>query len=181
MKTVLAPMFANRNLKVMSWVGHNIFGNRDGLILDDPANKSSKVETKDKVVTQILGYKPSTIVTIEYLPDMGDWKTAWDHIHFQGFLGSKMALQFTWQGCDSLLAAPLAIDLARLADLEKQRGGQGLLKHLACFFKSPEGVDENDFFKQFEMLVEHLQTAHAPAQGNSIAHAKRPGRQVRTD
>jgi len=181
MKTVLAPMFANRNLKVMSWVGHNIFGNRDGLILDDPANKSSKVETKDRVVTQILGYKPSTIVTIEYLPDMGDWKTAWDHIHFQGFLGSKMALQFTWQGCDSLLAAPLAIDLARLADLEKQRGGQGLLRHLACFFKSPEGVDENDFFKQFDMLMEHLKTAHAPAQGNSIAHPKRPGRQVRTD
>jgi myo-inositol-1-phosphate synthase len=92
-----------------------------------------------------------------------------------------MALQFTWQGCDSLLAAPLAIDLARLADLEKQHGGQGLLKHLACFFKSPEGVDENDFFKQFEMLVEHLENAHAPAQGNSIAHPKRPGRQLRTD
>ena len=55
---------------------------------------------------------------------MGDWKTAWDHIHFQGFLGTKMILQFTWQGCDSLLAAPLVIDLARLADLEKQRGGE---------------------------------------------------------
>src|SRR5205814_1600938 len=53
-KTVLAPMFAARNLRVMSWVGHNIFGNRDGLILDDPTNKSSKVETKDKVITQIL-------------------------------------------------------------------------------------------------------------------------------
>jgi myo-inositol-1-phosphate synthase len=152
MKTVLAPMFAQRNLKVMSWVGHNIFGNRDGLILDDPANKSSKVQTKDQVIYQILGYKPSTLVTIEYLPDMGDWKTAWDHIHFQGFLGTKMTLQFTWQGCDSLLAAPLAIDLARLADLEKQRGGKGLVRHLASFFKSPEGVEENDFFKQFELL-----------------------------
>jgi myo-inositol-1-phosphate synthase len=152
MKTVLAPMFAQRNLKVMSWVGHNIFGNRDGLILDDPANKSSKVQTKDQVIYQILGYKPSTLVTIEYLPDMGDWKTAWDHIHFQGFLGTKMTLQFTWQGCDSLLAAPLAIDLARLADLEKRRGGRGLLRHLASFFKSPEGVEENDFFKQFELL-----------------------------
>ncbi len=106
MKTVLAPMFAHRNLKVSSWVGHNIFGNRDGLVLDDPTSKSSKVETKDRVITEILGYKPSSIVTIEYLPDMGDWKTAWDHIHFQGFLGTKMTLQFTWQGCDSLLAAP---------------------------------------------------------------------------
>jgi len=184
MKTVLAPMFANRNLKVMSWVGHNIFGNRDGLILDDPANKSSKVETKDRVVTQILGYKPSTIVTIEYLPDMGDWKTAWDHIHFQGFLGAKMALQFTWQGCDSLLAAPLAIDLARLADLEKKRGAQRLLTHLACFFKSPEGVTENDFFKQFEMLAEHLQMAYRgpQADGASIGRSERThGHRAMTD
>ena len=155
MKTVLAPMFAHRNLKVSSWVGHNIFGNRDGLVLDDPTNKTSKVETKDRVITEILGYKPSSIVTIEYLPDMGDWKTAWDHIHFQGFLGTKMTLQFTWQGCDSLLAAPLAIDLARLTDLEKQRGGKGQMRHLACFFKSPEGVEENDFFKQFEKLAEY--------------------------
>ncbi len=159
MKTVLAPMFALRNLKVMSWVGHNIFGNRDGLVLDDPANKSSKVDTKDRVVSQILGYKPSTLVTIEYLPDMGDWKTAWDHIHFQGFLGTKMALQFTWQGCDSLLAAPLAIDLVRLADLEKRRGGQGLMRHLASFFKGPEGVEENDFFRQFELLQSYV-TGH---------------------
>ena len=58
MKTVLAPMFAQRNLEVLSWVGHNIFGNRDGVVLDDPANKASKVTTKDQVVTEILGYKP---------------------------------------------------------------------------------------------------------------------------
>jgi len=159
MKTVLAPMFANRNLEVMSWVGHNIFGNRDGVILDDPGNKSSKVETKDKVVTQILGYKPSTLVTIEYIPDMGDWKTAWDHIHFSGFLGCKMTLQFTWQGCDSLLAAPLAIDMIRLAELEKKRGGKGLMRHLASFFKGPEGVEENDFFKQFTMLENYVAKA----------------------
>ncbi len=181
MKTVLAPMFADRNLKVMSWVGHNIFGNRDGLVLDDPSNKSSKVETKDRVVTQILGYKPSTIVTIEYLPDMGDWKTAWDHIHFQGFLGTKMSLQFTWQGCDSLLAAPLAIDLARLVDLEKRRGGRGLLKHLACFFKSPEGIEENDFFKQFALLVNHLKTRHAPADGKAPVHPERSERKGRAN
>ena len=78
---------------------------------------------------------------------MGDWKTAWDHIHFQGFLGTKMTLQFTWQGCDSLLAAPLAIDLARLADLEKRRGGRGLMRHLACFFKSPEGRRRTRLFQ----------------------------------
>jgi myo-inositol-1-phosphate synthase len=166
LKTVLAPMFAARNLKVMSWVGHNIFGNRDGLVLDDPANKSSKVETKDRVLNEILGYRPSSVVTIEYLPDMGDWKTAWDHIHFEGFLGTKMALQFTWQGCDSLLAAPLAIDLARLADLEKRRGGSGPMPHLACFFKSPEGHPEHDFFKQFTFLTDYLAHAKEPSRTN---------------
>jgi myo-inositol-1-phosphate synthase len=159
MKTVLGPMFALRNLEVMSWVGHNIFGNRDGVILNDPTNKASKVDTKDRVVTQVLGYKPSTLVTIEYIPDMGDWKTAWDHIHFRGFLGTPMTLQFTWQGCDSLLAAPLAIDLCRLADFEKRRGGKGLLRHLASFFKGPEGVEENDFFKQFAMLEDYVAKA----------------------
>jgi myo-inositol-1-phosphate synthase len=181
LKTVLAPMFAQRNLKVMSWVGHNIFGNRDGAILNDPSNKSSKVETKDRVVTQILGYKPSTVVTIEYVPDMGDWKTAWDHIHFQGFLGSKMALQFTWQGCDSLLAAPLAIDLARLADLEKRTGGRGLMKHLACFFKSPEGFEENDFFEQFNVLAAHARAKRAPADETAVVHTKHPLPAVKTD
>jgi myo-inositol-1-phosphate synthase len=70
-----------------------------------------------------------------------------------------MSLQFTWQGCDSLLAAPLAIDLSRLADFEKRRGGTGLMRHLASFFKGPEGVDENDFFRQFVMLEEYLAKA----------------------
>ena len=139
MKTVLAPMFAHRNLAVMSWVGHNIFGNRDGVILDDPDNKAAKVDSKDQVVHQILGYKPSTLVTIEYIPDMGDWKTAWDHIHFRGFLGTPMTLQFIWQGCDSLLAAPLAIDLARLADVEKQRGGTGLMTPPLGLLQEPGG------------------------------------------
>jgi myo-inositol-1-phosphate synthase len=159
LKTVLAPMFAARNLEVMSWVGHNIFGNRDGAVLNDPANKASKVDTKDRVTTSILGYKPQTLVTIEYIPSLGDWKTAWDHIHFRGFLGAKMIMQFIWQGCDSLLAAPLAIDLCRLADFEKRRGGRGLLRHLASFFKSPEGVEDDDFFHQFAMLGDYVAKA----------------------
>jgi len=189
LKTVLAPMFAARNLRVMSWVGHNIFGNRDGLVLDDPANKSSKVETKDRVITEILGYKPSSVVSIEYLPDMGDWKTAWDHIHFAGFLGAKMALQFTWQGCDSLLAAPLAIDLARLADLEKRRGSHGLMRHLACFFKSPEGVAEHDFFHQYNLLAAHVVgleksrsgAPNEPRAQSPAASEERPARKSRTE
>ena len=106
MKSVLAPMFAHRNLEVMSWVGHNIFGNMDGKVLDDPANKKSKVTSKDRLLGQILGYPPQTLVSIEYIASMGDWKTAWDHIHFRGFLGTPMTLQFIWQGCDSLLGRP---------------------------------------------------------------------------
>ena len=90
LKSVLAPMFARRNLKVMSWVGHNIFGNMDGKVLDDPANKKAKVTSKDRLLGQILGYPPQTLVSIEYIQSMGDWKTAWDHIHFQGFLGTPM-------------------------------------------------------------------------------------------
>ena len=152
MKSVLAPMFAHRNLNVLSWVGHNIFGNRDGEVLDDPINKQTKVTSKDQLLGQILGYNPQTLVTIEYIKSMGDWKTAWDHIHFQGFLGTPMTLQFTWQGCDSLLAAPLVIDLFRFAELSARRGEVGLLKHLSCFFKSPTGVDENGFVRQFQTL-----------------------------
>jgi myo-inositol-1-phosphate synthase len=159
LKTALAPMFAARNLEVLSWVGHNIFGNRDGIILDDPAHKAAKVGTKDRVVGSILGYRPTSLVTIEYIPDMADWKTAWDHVHFRGFLGCTMTLQFTWQGCDSLLAAPVAIDLCRFADLEKRRGGTGLMEYLACFFKSPDGVEEHDFFRQFQLLEDYASAA----------------------
>lgn len=152
MKAVLAPMFAARNLKVMSWVGHNIFGNLDGRVLDDPVNKANKVRSKDHLLTEILGYKPQTLVSIEYIESMGDWKTAWDHIHFQGFLGTPMVLQFIWQGCDSLLAAPLVIDLIRLSEREARRGGVGVMSHLASFFKSPMGCDEPAFALQFENL-----------------------------
>jgi myo-inositol-1-phosphate synthase len=151
-KSVLAPLFARRNLRVLSWVGHNILGNRDGLVLNDPANKASKVKSKDALLAELLGYKPQSIVTIEYVESLDDWKTAWDHIHFEGFLGTKMTLQFTWQGCDSLLAAPLVIDLARLTALAQRRNESGALPHLACFFKSPLGVTEHDFGKQFELL-----------------------------
>ncbi len=154
MKAVLAPMFAARNLHVMSWVGHNIFGNLDGKVLDDPVNKANKVRSKDHLLTEILGYKPQTLVSIEYIESMGDWKTAWDHIHFQGFLGTPMVLQFTWQGCDSLLAAPLVIDLIRLTEREARRGKAGVMSHLASFFKSPMECDEPAFAYQFQQLTQ---------------------------
>jgi myo-inositol-1-phosphate synthase len=156
LKSVLAPMFAKRNLKVLSWVGHNILGNRDGLVLNDPQNKASKVRSKDALLADLLGYRPQSHVSIEYIESLDDWKTAWDHIHFEGFLGTKMTLQFTWQGCDSILAAPLVIDLARLVLRAQRRGQAGALKPLACFFKSPIGVKEHDFSNQFELLEQYL-------------------------
>jgi myo-inositol-1-phosphate synthase len=152
MKSVLAPMFARRNLRVLSWVGHNIFGNMDGQVLDDPANKQAKVVSKDRLLGEILGYRPKTLISIEYVPDMGDWKTAWDHIHFAGFLGVPMTLQFIWEGCDSFLAAPLVLDLVRLTELAWRRGHVGQMPFLSSFFKSPYGVSEHRFDRQFEML-----------------------------
>lgn len=153
LKSVLAPMFADRNLRVMSWVGHNIFGNMDGVILNDPVNKASKVHSKDHLLTDILGYKPQSLVSIEYIESMGDWKTAWDHIHFEGFLGTKMTMQFTWQGCDSLLAAPLVLDLIRFTERDQRNGASGIARHLSSFFKSPLGDDvPPEFSKQYALL-----------------------------
>jgi myo-inositol-1-phosphate synthase len=157
LKTVLAPMFAARNLRVLSWVGHNIFGNRDGLVLSDPQNKAAKVRSKDQALGPILGYQPQTHVSIEYIESLDDWKTAWDHVHFEGFLGVKMMLQFTWQGCDSILAAPLVIDLARLALLAQRRGERGVLRHFAPFFKNPLGETDMDFHRQHARLVEYAE------------------------
>lgn len=154
LKSVLAPAFANRNLNIMSWVGHNIFGNMDGQILDDPLNKQTKVASKDKLLGEILGYHPQSHISIEYIQSLGDWKTAWDHIHFRGFLGTPMVMTFTWQGCDSILAAPLVLDLFRFTELAARKGETGLLTFLSSFFKSPLGVKENDFAKQFQELVD---------------------------
>jgi len=154
LKSTLAPTFARRNLRVMSWVGHNIFGNMDGKVLADPVNKQAKVASKDHLLREILGYPLQTHVSIEYIESLGDWKTAWDHVHFTGFLGVPMALQFTWQGCDSVLAAPLVLDLVRFTELARRCGQTGTLGFLASFFKSPLGVDEHCFDRQFRMLEE---------------------------
>ncbi len=155
-KSVLAPMFALRNLKVLSWVGHNMLGNRDGAVLSDARTRSAKIKSKDATIAAVLGYKPTTHTSIEYIPSLDDWKVAWDFIHFQGFLGAKMSMQFTWQGSDSMLAAPLVIDLARFAALELRGGATGPMQHLACFFKDPMGVPERDYFTQWRRLVQYV-------------------------
>ena len=157
-KSGLAPMFRARRLEVMSWVGYNILGNRDGSVLADDANKQSKLASKDRVVASILGQPVKTRVGIDYVESLGDNKVAWDFIHFRGFLGHPMAMQFTWQGCDSILAAPLVLDLVRFAALALERGESGPMTHLAAFFKSPVGVEEHDLYRQMAALSAYGRT-----------------------
>lgn len=162
-KTVLAPMFAARNLKVLAWQGYNILGNRDGQVLADGAHRTSKVRNKNEALRSLLGdSEVHTHVGIDYVPSLQDWKTAWDFIHFEGFLGARMSLQFTWTGSDSALAAPLVLDLVRLVDRAHQRGEVGELSWTAPFFKAPLGGGTHDFHAQFQALLEHTQAWLGP-------------------
>ena len=156
-KSALAPMFLYRNLKILSWQGYNMLGNMDGKILSHSENKSTKIESKDKILSEIMGYKPHSRVAIDFVPSLGDNKTAWDFIHFEGFLNTKMSLQFTWQGSDSVLAAPLILDLVRMSCHALSNNEKGLMKHLACFFKYPVGVEIFDLHTQFQLLLDYVQ------------------------
>jgi myo-inositol-1-phosphate synthase len=151
-RTILAPMFYQRNLRVLSWVGNNLLGNRDGKVLSEPRNRESKLRAKEEALTKLLGYSPQTLTSIDHVDSFDDWKTAWDHVHFQGFLGVQMAMQFTWQGCDSALAAPLVIDLARLLLAAQRNGRVGAVEELSVFFKRPTGNAPHDLAGQFERL-----------------------------
>ncbi|PGF17492.1 myo-inositol-1-phosphate synthase [Natrinema sp. CBA1119] len=156
-KSALAPMFAGRNLRVMSWEGHNILGNTDGLVLEDEANAAGKLASKGDVLDSILPDIGHNRVRIDYTPSLADWKTAWDYIHFEGFLETEMKMQFTWEGSDSALAAPLVLDLVRLISHADDHGDGGLQPQLASFFKAPLGVDEHDFSRQLDRLYDYAE------------------------
>jgi len=161
LKTVVAPMFRDRNLNVMAWEGYNMLGNRDGAALVDPDRRASKIQNKDAVLGSILGPgRRHTGVSIDFVPSLHDWKTAWDFIHFEGFLGTQMTLQFTWQGCDSALAAPLILDLARVALLAKSRGHGGPLVAAAAFFKAPLECQTHDFHQQMDIFRRWMNSSH---------------------
>jgi myo-inositol-1-phosphate synthase len=166
-KTTLAPLFACRNLRVLAWEGYNMLGNPDGESLRDPKARSAKCSSKDRSLRAILGEAGHSAVHIDYVPSLDDWKVAYDFIHFEGFLGARMSLQFTWQGCDSALAAPLVLDLARLAALAHGRAEKGALDHLACFFKDPYGLDVHAFHAQFELLRAYAARARKGAESRS--------------
>ncbi len=158
LKTTLAPMFAARALKVLSWQGYNLLGNKDGEALADPLRAASKLRNKDAPLRAILDDEAlHSHVSIDFVPSLHDWKTAWDFVHFEGFLGARMSLQLTWSGSDSALAAPLVLDLARWADLALARGEAGELAHTACYFKAPLAGGTHDFHQQFARLLAYAE------------------------
>ncbi len=159
-KSVLAPAFRSRALRVMGWFSTNILGNRDGLALSNSDSLASKIKTKSSLLDDILGYEVEDhIVDIRYYRPRGDNKEAWDNIDITGFLGQKMQIKVNFLCKDSILAAPLAIEIARCLDLAAQRGESGVQEQLSVFFKLPMtrgGRIEQAFHKQDETLLSWL-------------------------
>ncbi|MDI3389866.1 inositol-3-phosphate synthase [Streptomyces sp. B-S-A8] len=139
LRAVLAPMFHQRALDVRAWSGTNLLGGGDGAALADSAAARAKNAGKKQVLEDNLGTLPQGEVHIDDVPALGEWKTAWDHVAFEGFLGSRMVLQTIWQGCDSALAAPLVLDLARLTARAQEARISGSLPELGFYFKDPDG------------------------------------------
>ncbi len=138
MKTVIAPALKSRALHVDGWFSTNILGNRDGLALDDPDSLQSKLKTKGCVLESILGYPVEDhVVDIRYYRPRGDDKEAWDNIDVTGFLGQKMQIKVNFLCKDSILAAPLVIEIARVLGLADKRGEGGVQEQLGLFFKAP--------------------------------------------
>ncbi|MEW2134205.1 inositol-3-phosphate synthase [Streptomyces sp. NPDC005435] len=152
LRSVLGPMFAQRALAVRAWSGTNLLGGGDGAALADPAAAAAKNAGKERVLTDTLGTPVEGQVHIDDVPALGDWKTAWDHIAFDGFLGTRMVLQTTWQGCDSALAAPLVLDLARLLLRARQAGLSGPLGELGFYFKDSVGEGTSALGEQYTAL-----------------------------
>lgn len=138
LKTTLAPAFRSRALRVDGWYSTNLLGNRDGEILDDADSLSSKVATKGGVLEEILGYPVEDHkVRIDYYRPRADEKESWDNIDLAGFLGQRMQIKVDFLARDSVLAAPLVLDLVRLVVEAHRRGEGGAQEQLGFFFKAP--------------------------------------------
>ena len=121
--------------RVEGWYSTNILGNRDGQVLNDPASNKTKLESKLTCCDDILGGLPESrtpIVHIHYYRPRGDNKEAWDNIDLVGFLGQRMQIKVNFLCKDSILAAPLVIELVRVLDLAQQRGQGGIQEQLGC-------------------------------------------------
>ena len=160
MKTILAPGFKARMLGLSGWFSTNILGNRDGEVLDDPESFKTKEESKLGVIEHIL--QPELYpdlygniyhkVRINYYPPRGDNKEGWDNIDIFGWMGYPMQIKIDFLCRDSILAAPIVLDLALLMDLAKRAGLQGIQEWLSFYFKSPQVAEglypEHDLFIQ---------------------------------
>jgi myo-inositol-1-phosphate synthase len=167
-KTVLAPMLKARMLGLRGWYSTNILGNRDGEVLEDPDSFRTKEETKLGVLDHILqpGLYPQLYgdvqhqVRINYYPPRGDSKEGWDNIDIVGWLGYPMQIKVDFLCRDSILAAPLALDLVLFTDLAQRAGLKGVQEWLSFYFKSPQhalgGHPEHDLFIQQARLENTL-------------------------
>jgi len=163
MKTVLGQMFKIRNLKLQGWYSTNILGNNDGLVLSMPEHRQTKMEDKLGVLEPVLGYNHFThIVDIHYYPPRGDNKEAWESIDFSGWLGMPMSAKINWLGRDSILAAPLIIDLVRLMEFALRKGEYGIQSQLAIYFKHPLGASARGFFDQYMLLKNYYSGIQEP-------------------
>lgn len=172
LKTVIAPALRARQLEVAGWFSTNILGNGDGENLADPDSLRTKLYSKENVLDDLLGYrvggdKPSHVVTIHYYPPRGDSKEAWDNIDLNGFLDEPMQLKINFLCKDSILAAPLVIDLIRFSRNAADRGLFGYFEAMSYFFKSPMATARSrpihDFFHQQVILAEYLASGdHTP-------------------
>jgi myo-inositol-1-phosphate synthase len=168
MKTTIAPMLKARMLGLEGWFSTNILGNRDGEVLDDPGSFKTKEVSKLSVLEHILQPKlyPDLYgefdhkVTIHYYPPRGDNKEGWDAIDIVGWLGYPMQIKVNFQCRDSILAAPVALDIALFMDLAARAGMKGIQEWLSFFFKSPQHADglypEHDLFIQQTKLKNTL-------------------------
>ena len=168
MKTVLAPMFKTRLLGVSGWFSTNILGNRDGEVLDDPDNFKTKEVSKLSVIENI--FEPEKYpdlygnvyhkVRINYYPPRKDNKEAWDNIDIFGWMGYPMQIKVNFLCRDSILAAPIALDLVLFSDLAARAGLCGIQTWLSFFCKSPmhdhEHQPEHDLFAQWRILKQQL-------------------------
>jgi myo-inositol-1-phosphate synthase len=168
MKTIVAPGLKARMIGLHGWFSTNILGNRDGEVLDDPESFKTKEESKLSVLEYILQpdvyptlYKDfSHIVRINYYPPRGDNKEGWDSIDIFGWLGYPMQIKIDFLCRDSILAAPIVLDLALFMDLAKRAGMRGIQEWLSFYFKSPMTAPglypEHDLFIQLIKLKNTL-------------------------
>lgn len=168
MKTIVAPGLRARALGVRGWFSTNILGNRDGLVLDAPENFKTKEVSKGNVLDGILNGEQNPElwgdihhkVRIEYYPPLGDNKEGWDNIDIFGWMGYQMQIKINFLCRDSILAAPIVLDLALFLDLAKRAELGGIQEWLSFYWKAPQTLPElepiHDLFKQLEKLENTL-------------------------